>query len=73
MSNLVTKETSNQMLNDLESRINNNLKIYNDKIQSVRVENSNYSVVLQKKTKELNKQIENLMNAQLFINTLFHI
>ena len=51
MSNLVTKETTNQMLNDLESRINNNLKIYNDKIQSVRVENSNYSVVLQKKQK----------------------
>ena len=68
VSNLVTKETTNQMLNDLESRINNNLKIYNDKIQSVRVENSNYSIVLQKKTKELNKQIENLMNAQLLIN-----
>ena len=68
INNLVSKEVANQMINDLEQRINSNFKLYDDKIKKIRVDNSEYSITLQKKSKELNKQIENLMTAQLFIN-----
>ena len=37
------------MVNDLEERMNSNFKLYNDKLQDTRVENSNYSLEIQKK------------------------
>lgn len=68
INNLTPKEITEQMINDLESKMNSNFKLYNDKLQETRVENSHYSLNIQKKAEEMDKQISNLMLAQNYIN-----
>ena len=68
INNLTPKEITDQMVKDLEDKMNSNFKLYNDKIQDIRVENSNYSVNIRKKAEEMDKQISNLMLAHNYIN-----
>ena len=68
INNLTPKEVTEQMVNDLEQKINSTLKIYDDRLQDTRVENSHYSMGIEKKAEELKKQIENLKQAHSFIN-----
>ena len=71
MNNLTPKETTNQMVNELEEKILNNLKLYDDKIQDIRVENSRYSVGIKRTADEMEGQIESLKNVQKYINKKF--
>jgi len=48
-------------------QFNNALKIYDDRLQDTRVENSYYSKGIEKKAEELDKQIENLKHAHNII------
>ena len=68
INNLTPKEIVNQMVNDLEEKMNSNFKLFNDKLQDTRVENSHYSIEIQKKAEEMGKQFDNLMIAQKYIN-----
>ena len=68
INNLTPKEITNQMVNDLELKITGNLKIFDDRLQQTRIENSHYSFGIKKLTEEMNKQIENLKNMQRYIN-----
>ena len=68
INNLTPKEITEQMINDLESKMNSNFKLYNDKLKEARVENAHYSLNIQKKAEEMDKQISNLMLAQNYIN-----
>ena len=66
--NLTPKEVTYQIVNDLEKKMNNVFKIYDDRLQDTRVENANYSVGIQKKAEEMDKHINSLMAAQKYIN-----
>jgi hypothetical protein len=48
INNLTPKEVTNQMLNDLEQPMNSTFKLYDEKLQDSRAENTNYSIGLQK-------------------------
>ena len=68
INNLTPKEVTEQLINDLEQKFNSTLKIYDDRLQDTRVENSHYSKGIEKKAEEMDKQIENLKNAHNIIN-----
>ena len=68
MNNLTPKEITNQLLNDLAQKIDSTFKLYDEKLQNIRAENFNYSINIKKKTEEMNKQINNLMIEQNYIN-----
>ena len=68
MNNLTPKEITNQLLNDLAQKIDSTFKLYDEKLQNIRAENFNYSIAIKKKTEEMNKQINNLMIEQNYIN-----
>ena len=68
INNLTPKEVTNQMLNDLEQRMNSTFKLYDDKLQDSRAENANYSIGLQKNVEEMNNQIANLIMTQNYID-----
>ena len=55
-----TKEYASTSIEQCEERIKNLLKIYDDRLQDSRVENSHYSIGIEKKTEELKKEISNL-------------
>ena len=67
INNLTPKEVTEHMINDLDQKFNNALKIYDDRLQDTRVENSYYSKGIEKKAEELDKQIENLKHAHNII------
>ena len=67
INNLTPKEVTEHMINDLDQKFNNALKIYDDRLQDTRVENSHYSKGIEKKAEELDKQIENLKHAHNII------
>jgi len=56
------------MINDLEQKFNSTFKIYDDRLQYTRVENSHYSKGIEKKAEDFNKQIEHLKHAYNIIN-----
>ena len=68
INNLTPKEITNQMVNDLEEKMQSNFKLYDDRLQDTRVENSHYSMGIQKRSEEIEKQIQNVMNSQKYIN-----
>ena len=68
MNNFTPKEITNQLLNDLGQKIDSTFKLYDEKLQNIRAENFNYSINIKKKTEEMNKQINNLMIEQSYIN-----
>ena len=59
-----TKEYASTSIEQCEERIKNLLKIYDDRLQDTRVENSHYSIGIEKKADELKKEINNLKNFQ---------
>ena len=68
INNLIPKEVANQMLNELEDKINNTMKLYDDRLQDSRVENANYNIGIKKNLEEVYKQIDNLTKAQNYLN-----
>ena len=68
MNNFTPKEITNQLLNDLAQKIDSTFKLYDEKLQNIRAENFNYSIATKKKTEEMNKQINNLIIEQNYIN-----
>ena len=71
MNNLMSKEKAKQLINDLEERMNSTFKLYDERLQDARVENANYSIDIQKKAEEMNKQINNLFKAQNYMDKKF--
>jgi len=59
-----SKDFVSTTLSQSEERIQSLLKIYDDRLQDTRVENSHYSLGLIKKTEEISKQIEKLRKFQ---------
>ena len=68
IANLTPKQITEQMVHDMEERINSSIKIFNDRLEDTRVENSHYSFGIKKKAEEMEKQMENLNKMQKFIN-----
>ena len=68
MNNFVSKEILNNAINKSEENIKSLLKIYDDRLQDTRVENSHYAFGLEKKAEEINKQIDNLYKMEKRIN-----
>ena len=68
INNLTPKEITNQLINDLEERMNSNFKLYDERLKDTRVENNNYSINIQKRVEEINTQINNLMKTQNYMN-----
>ena len=68
INNLTPKEVTNQLINDLEQKMDSTFKLYDEKLQDTRVENANYSINIQKKVKEMNKQINDLIKKQNYMN-----
>ena len=68
INNFTPKEVTNQMVNDLAEKMESNFKLYDDRLQDARVENSHYATGIKKKSEDLEKQVENLLNAQKFLN-----
>ena len=68
INNLTPKELTEQMVTDLEKKFNSTLKIYDDRLQDTRVENSHYSMGIEKKAEDMDKQIGILKNAHISIN-----
>ena len=67
INNLTPKEVTEHMISDLEQKFNSTFKIYDDRLQDTRVENSHYSKGIEKKAEGLDKQIENLKKAHNII------
>ena len=58
MNNFCSKDLLNTSINQSEEKIQSLLKVYNDRLQDTRVENSHYALSLKKKTEEITKQID---------------
>ena len=63
MNNLISKDLLDNAISKTEENIKSILRIYDDRLQDTRVENSHYSFGLEKKAKEISKQMENLQKA----------
>ena len=63
INSFVSKDLLDNAINKSEDNIKHILKIYDDRLQDTRVENSHYSFGLEKKAKEISKQMENLQKA----------
>ncbi len=50
IANLTPKQITEQMVHDMEERINSSIKIFNDRLEDTRVENSHYSFGIKKKS-----------------------
>ena len=62
--NNISKEYIASSIEQSEERIKSILKIYDDRLQDTRVENSHYSIGLEKKTEEMKKEINNLIKIK---------
>ena len=70
MNNFCSKDLLNTSINQSEEKIQSLLKVYNDRLQDTRVENSHYVLSLKKKTEEITKQIEILKKFKNKLNLL---
>ena len=64
IKNFNTKEVTNTLINQAEERMKNLVKIYDDRLQDARVENSHYAFGMQKKAEEMDKKLEILQKMQ---------
>ena len=64
LNNVYTKETINNTINQSEERMQNNLKLYDEKIKSIKVENYSTNLNNGKKLDELNTRLNNLEKFQ---------
>ena len=58
MNNLCSKDFVNTSLIQSEERMQSLLKIYDDRLQDSRMENSHYAIGIKKQTEEIKKQME---------------
>jgi ribosomal protein L11 len=64
INHFCSKDFVNTTISQSEERIQSLLKVYDDRLQDTRVENSHYSFSLIKKTEEIAKQMEKLRKYQ---------
>ena len=64
MNNFCSKDFVNTSLSQSEEKLQNLLKIYDDRLQDTRVENSHYACGLKKKTEDIIKQMDKLKKFQ---------
>ena len=64
MNGFSSKEYTDNAVNACEERIKGSLKIFDDRLQDTRVENSHYSFGIKKKAEEMEKQISILEKLQ---------
>ena len=64
MNNFCSKDFLNTSLSQSEEKIQSLLKIYDDRLQDTRVENSHYAVGLKKKAEDIIKQMDKLKKYQ---------
>ena len=64
INHFCSKDFVNTTISQSEERIQSLLKIYDDRLQDTRVENSHYSLGLIKKTEEITKKMEKLRKYQ---------
>ena len=64
MKNFNTKEVTNTLINQAEERMKSLIKIYDDRLQDARVENSHYAFGMQKKAEEMEKKLESLQKLE---------
>ena len=62
--NNVSKEYTTSSIEQCEERIKSQLKIYDDRLQDSRMENSHYKMGLEKKSEEIKKELNYLNKAQ---------
>ena len=62
--NNIQREYTLKSIQQAEERLNNLIKIYDDRLQDTRVENSHYSIGLEKKSEELKNEIAKLKKFQ---------
>ena len=68
MNNFSSKDYTNDLIKRTEDRIKSLLRIYDDRLQDTRIENSHYSYGLKKKTEEMGKQMEIIKELQNNLN-----
>ena len=71
MSGFSSKEYIDNAAKAIEERIKGMLKVFDDRLQDTRVENSHYSFGIKKKAEEIEKQIETLEKMQKDIMSSF--
>ena len=64
INNIYTKEMTNNAINQSEERIQNSLKLYDEKIKSIKVENYSTNLNNANKLEELNSRLINLEKFQ---------
>jgi len=64
INHFCSKDFVSTTISQSEERIQSLLKVYDDRLQDTRVENSHYSLGLIKKTEEIDKQMEKLRKFQ---------
>ena len=64
MNNFCSKDFINTTLSQTEEKMQNLFKVYDDRLQDAKVENSQYTISLKKKTEEVIKQMEKIRKIQ---------
>ena len=64
MSNIYSKEMTNNAINKAEERIQNSLKLYDEKIRNIKVDNYSANLNYTNKLEEINSKLNNLENFQ---------
>jgi hypothetical protein len=64
MNNFCSKDFINTTISQIEEKMQNLFKVYDDRLQDSKVENSHYTIGLKKKTDELIKQIDKIKKIQ---------
>ena len=62
MNNFSSRNYIDHSINQTEEKLTNLLKIYEDRLEKTRIENSQYAFVLQKKAEEMEKEMEKFQN-----------
>ena len=68
ISNFTSKEYVDNAINKIDEKIKNLYKVYNDRLQDIQVENSQYYIGLEKRTEEMGKQTEILKKMHRYLN-----
>ena len=67
MSNYSSRDYIDNSINHIEEKINNSLKIYEERLEENRIENSHYAFSLQKKTEEIWKMLKKVLILETII------
>ena len=64
MNNFCSKDFINATISQTEEKMQSLFKVYDDRLQDAKVENSHYTISLKKKTEELIKQMDKIRRIQ---------